>query len=264
MKIPIKFKDTIVITTKELAKVYNTKENNLQNNFMNHKNQFKEGEHYFKVDGKELKEFKRLVKDIDQPLYENIKFAPVLYLWSHKGCSRHCKMLDTDEAWEQFDILEENYFNPKVLQLTNEDKAILNIIHAGDNLSRTLAIQEYKNVITEPLLNQIEELSPLAQKYNIFIDTEGLTNIDTFSKDLNIKKLGRNNMYKYLRNKGLLRKDNKPYQKYIDSGWFTVKPCGNHISNNEIIQDYKTYLTANGINKIIDMLIKDGYINIPS
>lgn len=32
MKIPIKFKDTIVITTKELTKVYNTKENNLIKN----------------------------------------------------------------------------------------------------------------------------------------------------------------------------------------------------------------------------------------
>lgn len=32
MKIPIKFKDTIAITTKELAKVYNTKENNLIKN----------------------------------------------------------------------------------------------------------------------------------------------------------------------------------------------------------------------------------------
>lgn len=264
MKTPIKFKDTIVITTKELAKVYNCNENNIKKNFNSNKSKFKEEIHYFKLEGEELKEFKRIVTESNDPLAEDIKFASILYLWTHKGASRHCKMLGTDEAWEQFDILEENYFNPKFLQLTNEDKAILNIIHAEDNLSRTLAIQEYKNVITEPLLNQIEELSPLAQKYNIFIDTEGLTNIDTFSKDLNIKKLGRNNMYKYLRNKGLLRKDNKPYQKYIDSGWFTVKPCGNHISNNEIIQDYKTYLTANGINKIIDMLIKDGYINIPS
>lgn len=32
MKTPIKFKNIIVITTKELAKVYNTKENNLIKN----------------------------------------------------------------------------------------------------------------------------------------------------------------------------------------------------------------------------------------
>lgn len=120
---------------------------------------------------------------------------------------------------------------------------------------------ERKNEKIAMLENQIEELSPLAQKYNIFIDTEGLTDVETFSKNLGIKRLGRNNMYKYLRDKGYLMKNNRPYQKHIDSKYFAIKPCGNHIVNEEIIQDYKTYITTKGVNKIIDELIKDGYIN---
>lgn len=120
---------------------------------------------------------------------------------------------------------------------------------------------EIVNKRIKPLENKIEELSPLAQKYNIFIDTEGLTDVETFSKNLGIKKLGRNNMYKYLRDKGYLMKNNRPYQKYVDNKYFRIKPCGNHIVNEEIIQDYKTYITTKGVNKIIDELIKDGYIN---
>lgn len=120
---------------------------------------------------------------------------------------------------------------------------------------------EIVNKRIKPLENKIEELSPLAQKYNIFIDTEGLTDVETFSKNLGIKKLGRNNMYKYLRDKGYLMKNNRPYQKYIDNKYFTIKPCGNHVINEDVVQDYKTYITTKGVNKIIDELIKDRYIN---
>ncbi|MCI2170988.1 MAG: hypothetical protein LKK48_05400 [Schleiferilactobacillus perolens] len=35
-----------------------------------------------------------------------------LYLWTRRGAARHSKMLGTDNAWDVFDSLEENYFNP--------------------------------------------------------------------------------------------------------------------------------------------------------
>lgn len=132
-----------------------------------------------------------------------------------------------------------------------------NAISASKELTK-LEVQE----ATAPLLAEIEELSPLAKKYNIFLDTEGLTDIDTFTKNLGIKGLGRNNMYKYLRDNEYLRKDNKPYQKYIDSKLFIIKPSGYHTVNGEVIQDYKTFLTTKGINKIINKLVSDKYIDI--
>jgi hypothetical protein len=39
-----------------------------------------------------------------------IKFASVLMLWTKKGTLRHAKILDTDKAWEVFEILEDSYF----------------------------------------------------------------------------------------------------------------------------------------------------------
>ncbi len=107
--IPLEFENQRIMTTKVLAEEYGTEENNIKNNFNNNKSRFVEGKHYFKLQGQELKEFKRLVNDID----EAIKFAPVLYLWTDRGAARHAKILDTDEAWNVYEELEENYFNPR-------------------------------------------------------------------------------------------------------------------------------------------------------
>lgn len=105
-----------VLTTKQLAEVYETQEKNIQMNFSNNKERFIEGKHYFMLSGEQLKEFKNsLPNDIGEPL----KFVPQLILWTEKGASRMCKILDTDKSWEQFDKLEETYFNIKNKTNTN-------------------------------------------------------------------------------------------------------------------------------------------------
>lgn len=148
----------------------------------------------------------------------------------------------------------------KTPKLTKEQQLQLTILN-GTQEESLLALKEYQILITQPLIDVIDELSPLAEKYNIFMDAEGLTNIETFSQNLSIKGLGRNNMYKYFREKGYLKRDNKPYQYYIDNGWFKLRPSGHHMERGEIVQDYKTFLTTKGVNKTIDVLIKEGYIN---
>lgn len=105
----IRHKGQIVITTKQLAESYEANEQQIQQNFNNHKGNFKQGKHYYLLQGLELKEFKSQFDDIEEALGIS-KFTSQLYLWTHKGASRHCKILDTDKAWEQFDSLEENYF----------------------------------------------------------------------------------------------------------------------------------------------------------
>lgn len=108
--IPIEFKKQRIITTKVLAEEYGATEKNIQDNFSNNKNRFVEGKHYFKLEGQQLKEFKNSLPDnIGEPL----KFAPQLILWTDRGAARHAKILDTDEAWEVYEALEETYFRVK-------------------------------------------------------------------------------------------------------------------------------------------------------
>lgn len=98
-----------VLTTEQLAEVYETDVKNIQMNFANNKEWFEEGKHFICLKGDALKQFKNEPNTIGLVG----KNASSLYLWTERGASRHCKILDTDKAWEQFDNLEETYFNVK-------------------------------------------------------------------------------------------------------------------------------------------------------
>lgn len=107
--IPLELKNQRVLTTEQLAEVYETETNNIKVNFFRNKGRFVEGVHYFQLEGAELQAFKNLVTDSN--LVD--KRTPRLYLWTERGASRHCKILDTEKAWEQFDYLEDTYFRVK-------------------------------------------------------------------------------------------------------------------------------------------------------
>lgn len=111
--VPVNFKEMRVLTTEQLAQVYECEGRNIVDNFNNNREKFRENKHYFKLQGESLKAFKRETENI---VSAN---ANVFYLWTRQGASRHCKMLGTDKAWEQFDILEESYFNQSQNLLTN-------------------------------------------------------------------------------------------------------------------------------------------------
>ncbi len=96
-----------VITTAQLADVYGTTAKNITNNFQRNKDRFTKGKHYFILQGEELREFKSKTSESGVPLSSSSS----MYLWTRRGASRHCKILGTDKAWEQFDYLEDNYFD---------------------------------------------------------------------------------------------------------------------------------------------------------
>ena len=107
----VEYKGKRVLTTEQVAQVYECDKQQVMQNFNKNKDRFEEGKHYIKLDGDEFKKFKALLGS--SILSNNLKFAPFVYLWTRQGASRHCKMLGTDKAWDMFDCLEENYFNPK-------------------------------------------------------------------------------------------------------------------------------------------------------
>lgn len=109
--IPLEFNSKRILTTKQLAQVYKTTESNISNNFNNNIEHFEKDKHYYLLEGQELREFKR--KSYEIGIAPNVN---KLYLWTERGANRHCKILDTDKAWEQFDNLEENYFRSKQLK----------------------------------------------------------------------------------------------------------------------------------------------------
>ncbi|EAA1181778.1 ORF6N domain-containing protein [Salmonella enterica subsp. enterica serovar Mikawasima] len=111
---PITHNQIPVITTELLAQLYGTKIKNISDNFLNNTTRFVVGKHYFKIEKNELREFKNRPETIGLVG----KNARSLILWTERGAARHAKMLETDQAWEVFEKLEDCYFsqkNPSVL-----------------------------------------------------------------------------------------------------------------------------------------------------
>lgn len=98
-----------VITTESLAIGYGADVKNIQDNFTNNKDRFVEGKHFFKLEGHELQAFKNCPDNFGSVN----KHTRNLILWTERGASRHAKMLETDQAWDYFELLEETYFTSR-------------------------------------------------------------------------------------------------------------------------------------------------------
>ncbi len=105
---PITHNQIPVITTELLAQLYCTEINNIKVNYTRNSGRFVEGKHFFKVVGDELKNLRVTLSNSQNPVSPK---ARSLILWTERGAARHAKMLETDQAWEVFEKLEDCYFS---------------------------------------------------------------------------------------------------------------------------------------------------------
>lgn len=191
--IAIEYKNQRILITEQLAESYTTDVNNLKNNFNNNKNRFIKGIHYFYLEGAELKAFKNQVKDIDLVP----KNTAHLYLWTHRGASRHCKILDTDKAWEQFDALEENYFNPKEvtqLRLTDPIKDTATQLPASDlDIALMKAVVSKLEMHNNDIADLKERVAEIEKQK--FVDATSFTEVVPNAKPEKPSIYVRNNVY---------------------------------------------------------------------
>lgn len=107
-----------VVTTETLAKGYGTKVTNIRTNLDANRHRFIEGVHLHTISGESLS-----VLRVSNPDAQISNKTRNLTLWTEKGAARMSKIVDTDEAWEFFEKLENAYFRPavnKLLPLTYE------------------------------------------------------------------------------------------------------------------------------------------------
>lgn len=106
---PITYKGLPVVTTEMLAKAYGCKPQQIKQNFANNKERFAEGKHFYSLQNGELHDFRLQVENFDPQISLSPK-ARNLTLWLERGAARHAKMLNTDQAWDVFEMLEETFF----------------------------------------------------------------------------------------------------------------------------------------------------------
>ena len=69
---------------------------------------------------------------------------------------------------------------------------------------------------------QLIEQAPKVAFYNAVAQSPDCIDMECVAKVLNVKGYGRNNLFKFLREKGILDRLNKPKQRYIDAGYFRI------------------------------------------
>ncbi len=107
---PVTYNQIPVITTELLARLYGTEAIRIQQNHHENKSRFIEGKHFFKAVGDELKNLRLVLSESQNA----VKISPKtrsLILWTERGAARHAKMLETDQAWDVFEKLEDCYFS---------------------------------------------------------------------------------------------------------------------------------------------------------
>ncbi|ELU4842389.1 ORF6N domain-containing protein [Salmonella enterica] len=122
---PITHNQIPVITTELLAHLYGTKIKNISDNFLNNTTRFVVGKHFFKIEKNELREFKNRPETIGLVG----KNARSLILWTERGAARHAKMLETDQAWEVFEKLEDCYFSQTLPSPTRQVQPVVDMLN---------------------------------------------------------------------------------------------------------------------------------------
>lgn len=132
------------------------------------------------------------------------------------------------------------------------------MILARANQIQAKMIEDYSKQITL-LENKIIEQQPKVNFYDTVTQSETHLDFEQVSKLLNYKNVGRNTLFKILRDNNILTMKNFPYQKYVELEYFKLVE-GNYIRNGEIEVYLKTVVSQKGI-EFIDKLLSDlGYI----
>ena len=101
------YKGIPVVTTETLAQAYEVDAVSIRKNFSCNKERFSEGKHYFSITGLELRTFRLSVTESNSQISPKVR---TLTLWTERGAARHAKMLNSDKAWDMYELLEETFF----------------------------------------------------------------------------------------------------------------------------------------------------------
>ena len=162
--IPVEYQNQRILTTAQLAESYEADPQLIVNNFNRNKDRYTESKHFFILEGAALKEF-RAKNQIDLPPNVN-KF----YLWTEKGAWLHAKSLNTDKAWEAYEMLVDDYYSikqktPPMQNLSPQLQLLINMELRQAELE--VAITEAKDIQTKnqsTLIDHAFKLADIDQK----------------------------------------------------------------------------------------------------
>ena len=99
------------------------------------------------------------------------------------------------------------------------------------------------------LNNKVLEMQPKADFFDCVADSKSAFSMNEVDKVLDYKGIGRNKLFEFLREQGILDRYNVPYQRYVDCGWFRVIEQ-KYVKDGEPVVTTKTLVYQKGVDAI--------------
>ncbi|WP_291567003.1 phage antirepressor KilAC domain-containing protein [Clostridium sp. UBA2485] len=203
-----------------------------------------------------------------------INLAKNIYVLSYAGFLLYLKFAEGDKSVELYKDFIEDYFQTKAENMvmdktlketldllveertfivgkmfleTDEEKK-MEYFNRNEVLCQKI-LEVEKTLAKEDLFEKVKDQIVIADRIT---SSKNLCDMNKLAKLLDIKGMGRNKLFEYLRNKQILMANNQPYQAYSD--YFktiaVVNPKSGHIHD-------KTLVKSKGISYIVKHLIRD-------
>ncbi len=163
------------------------------------------------------------------------------YLLTRKGCDMVANKM-TGEKGILFTASYINKFHEMENQLSNPVKEYLELSEEDRAIAYFTVKKEQRET-----QEQLKLAAPKVEKYDKFLDSDGLISIGELAKIIWGKDGGRNRLFKILREEKILMKDNVPYQRFMTQGLFELKEKTTPVGMKPV-----TYVTTKGADWIHD------------
>ena len=214
-----------VLLTAQLAEANGTDSKVISKNFTRNQNRYVEGKHYYALAGEEKRSFINH-RQID----DSSKNAAVLYLWTEKGAWLHAKSLNTDQAWEAYEMLVDDYYTKAaVLQqwqmpqtYSEALRALAASVEETERLAAEVATKDEKIRIDAPKIRFYDH-------YMDSDDTMTFTNVGKMLSKTHATSISPQRLKKFLQEQEVLSKNKcdgiypprKGYEDYFKTVLYT-------------------------------------------
>ena len=142
---------------------------------------------------------------------------------------------------------------------TNENESDEDIIAKALILAqRTI---DRKDKMIKSLESEIIESKPMIAIAEAVTESSDNWDMGLFAKVIDLKDMGKNNLFKYLRENKIFMENNEPYATHIK--YFKVVPVTKYNKFGSIVVP-KTLIKPEGIKYIVSKLMRDGYVVLKS
>lgn len=193
-----------------------------------------------------LRDIRNLVEQLDEEGKRNFALAEYrdeqgkkrpMYELTKKGCLCLASGYDANlrmkiiNRWEELETKERQQF-----QLPTTFAEALR-----------LAAEQAEQIEAQQKLIEVQK--PKAEFYDDVVESKDALPMAEVAKTLNMG-MGRNKLFAFLRDKGVLMKNNTPYQKYVDLGWFRCIETKFNKPNGDTCINIKTVVLQKGLDGI--------------